>query len=70
MNTRKMLFSTAKREGLLYVVPMPVGEADDRLSAWLKQLGHSLDRFLFDLPAARAERDLAQWQELTAWLDR
>ena len=52
MNTRKMLFSTAKREGLLYVVPMPVGEADDRLSAWLKQLGHSLDRFLFDLPAA------------------
>ena len=25
---------------------------------------------LFDLPAARAERDLAQWQELTAWLDR
>ena len=25
---------------------------------------------LFDLPPARAERDLAQWQELTAWLDR
>jgi hypothetical protein len=49
MSTRKLLFSTLERDGLLYINPLPIGHRCCRFRDLAKRVGRCLGRLLLGL---------------------